>query len=97
MLPILKETVQRIQGGGVIPIGITTQHTVNEKGHRIEKYRLTHDCSNVQDSGWSVNNMVDEELLEPCIYEHCLWRLLHHAHELRLENKQNKIYVNKTD
>ena len=43
MLPIPKETVQRNQGGGLIPIGIATQHTVNEKGQRIEKHCLTHD------------------------------------------------------
>ena len=97
MLPIPKTTVQKMKGGGVIPIGIATQHTVNEQGNRIEKHRLTHDCSNVRDSGWSVNTMVNEELLEPCIYGHCLWRLLHHVHKLRLEHTQTRIYVNKTD
>ena len=76
--------------GGVIPTGIATQHTINDKGERIVKHCLTHDCSNIRESGWSVNSMVDEDLLEPCIYGHCLWRLLHHIQKLRYEMKNKK-------
>ena len=82
MLPIPKEAVHKINGAGVIPIGIAKQFTVNKNGKHIEKKRLMYDCSNVRESGNSVNNMVDKDLLEECNYGFCLLPLLHHIHIL---------------
>ena len=56
-----------------------------------------HNCSNIQESGHSVNNMVDEELLEECIYGFCLLQILHKTYAMRLTHPTEKIYINKTD
>ena len=90
MILIPKRAIPNIKGCGVIPIGITKQITINDKGERIEKRRLTHDCSNVRDSGYSVNNMVDEELLEECTYGFCPLRILHNIQAIRLQNPTEK-------
>ena len=97
MIPIPKMDISKIKGCGVIPIGIVKQFTINENGERIEKHRLTHDCLNVRDSGNSVNNMVDEELLENCIYGFCLLQILHNIQSMRIRHPTDKIYINKTD
>ena len=81
----------------MIPIGIAKQFTINDQGEWIEKRRLTHDCSNIRESGHSVNNMVDEELLEECIYGFCLLRILHNIQGMRLRHPNEKIFINKTD
>ena len=69
MLPIHKDIVQQIQGGGVIPIGIATQHTVNEKGQRIKKHYLTHDCSNCENLAglliiWWMRNFLNPAFMD---------------------------------
>ena len=97
MIPIPKREIPNLKGCGVIPIRIAKQFTVNNKGARIEKRCLTHNCSNNQESGHSVNNMVNEELLEECNYGFCLLQILHNIHTMRLKHPTEKIYINKTD
>ena len=93
MLPIPKEAVHKIKGAGLIPIGIAKQFTINKEGKRVQKKQLTHDCSNVQESGNSVNNTVDRDLLEECIYKFCLLRLLHHTQLLCIQNPNTRILI----
>ena len=59
MIKIPKGEIIKLKGCRVIPIGIAKQFTINDKGERIEKHHLTHDCSNIRESGRLVNNMVD--------------------------------------
>ena len=86
MIPIPKRAIPNLKGCGVIPIGIAKQFTVNDKGERIEKRCLMHNCSNIRESGYSVNNMVNEELLEECIYGFCLLQILHNIQAMRLRH-----------
>ena len=51
----------------------------------------------MQESGNSVNNMVDRDLLQECIYGFCMLRLLHHIQILRIQNPNTRILINKTD
>ena len=37
MLPVTKECVTKLKGAGVIPVGVATQHSINEKGERYIK------------------------------------------------------------
>ena len=97
MLPVTKESITSIKGAGVIPIGVTQQFSIDEKGQRIEKRRLTHDCSHKMPSGHSLNSRIDTELLDECIYGQCLLRILHNIHILRRNHPTKKIYANKTD
>ena len=52
---------------------------------------------NVRESGNSVNNMVDRDLLEECIYRFCLLRLFHHIQIFQIQNPNTRIFINKTD
>jgi hypothetical protein len=97
MLPIEIDTLRKIKGLGVIPIGCAEQFTINEEGERIKKRRLTHDCSRPRHSGFSVNNHVDKDELDECLYGHCLMRILHQAHTMRFRHPTEAIYMNKTD
>ena len=97
MLPIELNALKNLKGAGVIPIGCATQATVDDKGNRTQKKRTTHDCSQANKSGFSVNNACDKEALEECIYGYCLLRLLHNIHFLRVKYPTTPIYMNKTD
>ena len=44
MLPITIESVSKIKGAGVIPVGCVTQFFINEDGNRYTKRRTTHDA-----------------------------------------------------
>lgn len=97
MIPITIDTLRSVKGAGVIPIGCTVQHTINENGERIQKRRTTHDCSQKNESGFSVNLACQKDELEDCIYGYCLLRTLHNIHTIRIHNPSSKIYINKTD
>ena len=97
MIPFLKEDVMKIPNTSVIPAGVATQWTISDKGERIIKRRPTHDASRPGPSGLSVNNRCDKELLDECLIGHCLLRLLHQVHALRLLHPSIHILFNKTD
>ena len=44
MLPILAEDVGKIEGFGVIPVGIIVHNYVDKKGNTKVKRRVTHYC-----------------------------------------------------
>ena len=45
MLPVTLESVAKIKGAGVIPIGVAQQQTIDKRGNRHTKFRTTHDAS----------------------------------------------------
>lgn len=97
MIPFLKEDVTKIIGAGVIPIGFATQMTIDANGQRIQKRRTTHDLSRPMKSGESFNSMVDDDLLDPCLFGFCLLRYLHHIHEMRSRHPVTCIFLSKID
>ena len=44
-LPLAIESLQSIKNTGVVPLGVSEQLSINEKGERYIKRRITHDCS----------------------------------------------------
>ena len=82
MLPVTTESLKRIKGAEVIPIGVAQHSSIDEAGDKYTKRRTTHDASFPPPSGKSVNNRLVRELLEPCFYGHCLIRLLHGIHQM---------------
>ena len=72
MIPIFTSAVPNIPKAGAIPISVVTQHTINEDNERIEKQRMAHDLSSPMESGRSVNNMVDEDLMDACLFGFCM-------------------------
>jgi len=97
LLPITIESTTKIKNLSVIPLGVATQATIDEFGNRIPKKRVTHDASFTAPSGLSINNSVQDELLQNCIYGHCMRRVLHEVHNMRFHNKNKKIFMSKYD
>ena len=97
MLPITLESVTKIKGAGVIPIGVAQQQSINEKGKRYTKFRTTHDASFPPPSEQSINDRLIKTTLYPCYYGHCLIRILHLIHRMRLEHPTIRILITKLD
>ena len=97
MLPVTIESLNRIKGAAVIPIGVAQQSSIDADGNKYTKRRTTHDASFPPPSGKSINNRLVRELLEPCFYGHCLIRFLHAIHQMRLHHPQIRILLIKID
>ena len=77
VLPLSKVT--RIPGILMAPMNIMRQNTIDEQGRIVEKDRLTHDQSYVWRSGHSVNSRVEKDALLPCMFGHCIKRIINWA------------------
>ena len=97
IVTITKGIVPHLPGAGVIPVGVATQWTIDEKGHRIVKRRTTHDASFRPMGGLSINYRMDRAVLDDCFFGHCLLRLLHSIHVMRLHALAVPIYITKLD
>lgn len=97
MIPIPIDSLYKMKSVCVIPVGVVSQFTINEKGETIKKMRLTHDCSWEGPSSYSVNNRINEELLPPLQYGRCLLRVLHSLQYLRHKNPNKRILMAKHD
>ena len=97
MLPIPKRVLHKLKGASVIPVGVATQFTIDDKGNRVVKRRTTHDASFPPPSKNSVNNRLIKDLLVDCQYGHCLLRVLHNIHVMRLTYPHLMILLIKYD
>ena len=97
MLPVTLESTKKIKGAGVIPVGVAQQLTINDKGKRKTKYRTTHDASFAPPSNKSINDRMMRELLTECFYGHCLIRILHAIHIMRIHHPSTCIFITKLD
>ena len=97
MIPFTKECLTKIKGAGAIPIGLASQWTLDAEGKKIPKKRTAHDLSRPMNSGHSVNNMVDENKLDDCLFGYCLLRMLHRIHHMRLRYPRTAIFMSKID
>ena len=97
MLPVTFECVTKIKDAGVIPAGVATQFTIDDKGNRKTKRRTTHDASFPPPSEKSINNRMFRELLTNCFYGYCLIRILHVIHIMRYTHPCMRILICKLD
>ena len=97
MIPIKVSSVPKLIGARVIPVGVAVQWTINDKGGRIKKRRVTHDCSFLPPSGHSINHDVDQDLLDDCNYGFCLRRVSHSIHSLWFRQSLLRILLTKID
>ena len=97
MLPVSITCVRKIMGAGVIPLGCAKQFTIDDKGKRTTKRRSTHDASFAPPSGKSINKQMDKDTLTECFYGHCLLRILHGIHVIRLQNPITQVFITKLD
>ena len=96
-LPLTIESLQDVKNAGVVPLGVSEQFSINEKGERYFKRRVTHDCSFPGSSGLSVNNRVQWESLQPCFHGFCLLRILHMISAMRSRWPTKQILIGKTE
>jgi hypothetical protein len=82
-LPLPIQHLDKIPGAVVSPLGLAEQAGIDENGHIIPKWRVTHDQSFAFSSGQSVNDRVIESELTPCQYGFALRRFLHTIIRLR--------------
>ena len=95
-LPLSIESLQSIKNAGVVPLGVSEQLSINEKGERYVKRRVTHDCSFPGPSGLSVNNRVQQESLQPCFYGFCLLSILNMISAMQSRCPTKRILIGKT-
>ena len=63
-LPPTIEYLKRIKNAGVVPLEVVEKLSINEKGGRYIKRRVTHYCSFPGPSGVLVNNRIQWESLQ---------------------------------
>ena len=97
LIPLPVKYLQKLKNAAVIPMGMSEQFTINEKGQRIPRPRPCHNASFPMESGYSVNDDHELALLSPCQYGQCLRRVIHAILQMRLNNEKRIIYVIKYD
>ena len=97
IIPLPIHYLHKLKNAGVIPMGMSEQFTINEKGQRVPKPRPCHDASFPMASGYSVNDDHDVSLLSPCQYGQCLRRVIHSIMKMRRDNEETTIYIIKYD
>ena len=99
-IPIPVDTVHKIPGVMVQPLGLVQQWTVSPDGKRVIKYRLTQDLSFSTDkkaAPTSINSRVDMGSYPEMIYGWCLPRILHYVTSLRIHYPSLLIFISKYD
>ncbi len=96
ILPI--QILKHLINPSIAPLGCHQQETINEKGERVPKFRMTHDQTFPGPSGLSVNNRVIKESLPPSnVYGYTLKCILHYIVSLRNRHPTTKIHLSKFD
>ena len=96
-LPLPTDALHLIPNAMASPMGNAQQTTIDEKGIRVPKNRLTHNQSMVFGSGNSINSRVIEDELSLTQYGFALLRFLHLIVALRLNFPNVCILLSKLD
>ena len=97
-LPITMEAAAQIKDGMWAPLNIADGKTIDSKGNVIQKKRLTHDQSfQGLESNVSINERIEDNILEPLIYGFMFSRLLHMIHAMRINYPMMVILLCKYD
>jgi hypothetical protein len=92
------ETITRIQGALVQPLGLAKQWSLNQHGDRIPKYRLAQDLSfSITQNACSINDQIDMKEYAEMIHGWCLGRILHFIIAIRLAHLGKRICKAKYD
>ena len=91
------DSICHIKDAGVILLGVAKTITINEKGERYTKRRVTHDCSFWGPSGLSVNNQVLRDTLHLCFYGFFPLRMLQMIAAMCIKWPSKCILIGETD
>ena len=96
-IPVSIDCIKQLKNAEVYPIGLQHQLTIDENGNIIPKKRISHDLSSRRDTGRSINQRVQDDLLPSIQYGYALLRFLHLIHNIRWNNPNKPILMNKID
>ena len=99
-IPIPTGIVEKIPNATIQPLGLAQQWTLDEKGNRVTKFRMTQDLSyssNRIGLTRSINSRIDMNAYTEMIYGWCLPRIMHYVVALRLAEPENIIFICKYD
>ena len=96
-IPLTVESINKIPGAVVYPVGCQNQLTIDENGNVIPKKRVTHDLSHNRREGQSANQRVQEDELPGVMFGHTTLRFLHLVYHLRWHHPWDRILMNKID
>ena len=79
-------------------MNVIDQNTITQFGEIVPKKRMTHNQSKTfKGSGTSVNDRVDKESLQACMFGHCIIRMIHFILALRRAHPNKRILMQKID
>lgn len=82
-IPILPDIIPKLVGAGRIKLGVAKRIFIDMFGELFTKSRVTHDCSQPQQSGKSVNLMCVKEKLQATRYGKAFYRYLLNLYNAR--------------
>lgn len=89
-LPLPTALLHLIPNASLAPLGCHLQETINERGERIPKYKMTHDQTFPGPSEMSVNLRVNQDHLPSCMYSFVLLKSLHYIISLQKRHPTTK-------
>ena len=96
-LPLTIELIRHVKEAGDVPLGVSKQLSINEKGENYTKIHVKHACSLPGTSGLWLNNWVLKDTLHPRFYGFCIIRILHMIAAIRLKDLSKCILIEITD
>jgi hypothetical protein len=98
-IPFPAECAPQIKGAMIQPLGVVKQGSMNAKGERVEKFRLTQDLSfSLGDTrDHSVNGRINLQHYPEMVYGWCMPRILHLVAALREEHPGIPLFICKYD
>ena len=99
-IPIPTQTVWKIPGAAIQPLGLASQWTLNEDGERVAKFRMTQDLSfssNQTGKSVSINSRIDMSAYSEMIYGWCFPRIVQYTLALRFHHPGFRILICKYD
>ena len=82
-IPLTIDSVKRIPGAEVYPVGCQDQHIINKEGGVIPKKQVIHGLSFNKREGRSINQRVGKEELPRVVFGQPMLHFLHIIHHLR--------------
>ena len=78
-LPLLAKHAFTIPHAELAPHGLTSQHSINDRGEILSKDRITHDMSFPGKASFtSINNRIEDDSLVPCLFGETMTRCIHY-------------------
>ena len=99
-IPIPVRIIKQIPNAAIQPLGLAHQWSIDEKGKRVDKWRMTQDLSFSSSRVGipvSINSRIDMSAYVEMIYGWCMPRILHYIVALRLKYPGKVIFICKYD